>query len=155
MVSFCLYTALVMMPIWVGGKAINLTIDYIFISKFVLGWKQVVLSLQEKEPQLPLMKNQQLVASMVRIEELAEEHGIELPETNTDRSFAHHLKKLGQSEQRVFLIFDRGRIILYGLRQQTLQRIDKHIDGSIDLNSGNFLAIRGKTSETYTGIWKL
>ncbi len=155
MVSFCLYTALIMMPIWAGGKAINLAIDYIFISKFVLGWKQVVLSLQEKESQLPLIENHQLVASMVRIEKMAEGHGIELPETNTDRSFAHYLSKIAQPEQQVFLIVDQGRIIIYGLRQQTLQRIDKHIDGMNDLNSGSFLASQGKVSETYTGIWNL
>lgn len=155
MVSFCLYSALIMMPIWAGTKVVNLTLDQIFISKFVLGWEQVVLRLQETESRFPVMKDRQLVASMVRIEALAEQYGIELPVTNTDRSFAHHLKKLAQPEQKIFLIIDQGRIIIYGLRQQTLQRIDKHVDGTINLNAGSFQATPGKSMETYTGLWKL
>lgn len=155
MVSFCLYTALIMIPIWAGTNLVNLALDQAFISKFVFGWERVVLRLQEQEPQLPPMQDLQLVAAMVSLEKLAGQHGIELPDTNTVHSFAYNLNKLAQEEQKIFLVFDQGRIVIYGLRQQTLQRIDRRIDGSADLSGGHFQAIQGKNNETYTGIWKL
>ncbi len=133
----------------------NLALDHLFISNFVLGWKQVVLRLQEQEPWLPTMQNQQLVASMDKVERLAKQYAIEVPDTNTGRSYAHHLKKISEPEQQIFLIIDQGKIIIYGLRQQTLQRIDQHIDGMIDLNAGSFQATQGKSKGIYTGIWTL
>lgn len=154
-ISFCLYTALILPPLWIGGKAINLAHDQMFITRFLFGWEQVVLRLQAEDVRFPSMQSRQLVFSMDRVAALAKRHMIDLPQTNTNRSYAHHLSKISGSEQKIFLIVDRGRIIVYGLRKQTLQRIDKRIDGTLDLNRGHFRATPGKSANIYTGIWTL
>ncbi len=126
-----------------------------FISSFILGWQQVVLTLQEKEPIFPPMKNKQLVTGMNKIVRLSEKYYIHLPKTNTQHSYAHVLKKLNQPEQNIFLITAQDRLIIYGLQQQTMERIDKQIDGKVGLTTGKFTAQQGKNRTTYTGIWTL
>jgi hypothetical protein len=155
LVSISLYTAMIFLTVWAGTKIINKTLDQLFISSFIRGWEQVVITLQEKQPIFPAMKNKQLVPGMKKIEQLAKKNLIDLPHTNTSYSFAHVLKKLNQPEQHIFLIAEPDKLIIYGIRHQTLQRIDKQIDGTVDFKAGEFQAVHGKNPETYTGILTL
>ncbi len=151
----CFYTAFIFIPVWAGGKLINLTLDQIFISRFVVGWQQVARNLEERVPELPPMKNHQLVAGMNRIEQLAALASITLPVTKTKHSYTYLLKKINQPVEKIFLVVEPTRMIIYGLRKQTMRRIDKHIDGTENIHAGSFQAIQGKSKGTYIGILQL
>jgi len=151
----CFYSVFIFIPVWAGGKLINLALDQIFISRFVVGWQQVARRLEERVPQLPPMQNQRLVAGMNKIERLAALASITLPVTKTKHSYTYLLKKINQPVEKIFLAVEPTRIIIYGLRKQTMQRIDKHIDGTENIHAGNFQAIRGKDKGIYIGILQL
>jgi hypothetical protein len=155
LVAISLYSALLIVTVWAGSKAINKTLDQMFITSFIQEWQRVVMTLQIKHPKFPPMTNKQLVAGMNKIEQFAQNQGISLPDTNTNYSYAHVLKKLGQPDQKIFLIAQPDHLTIYGIRQQTMERIDQYIDGSINPTAGKFTAKRGRNRETYTGILSL
>lgn len=155
LIAISLYTALLLVTVSAGVKTINFALDQKFTSTFILGWQQAILNLQEKEPVLPPMNDGQLVTGMNNIEQLAKKHYVSLPSTNTSHAYAHILKKLNQPQQRIFLIVKHGRIIIYGMSQQTMQHADKQIDGVLDTRAGKFTARSGKNRGTYTGILTL
>lgn len=153
--ALSLYGALLIVTVSAGVKVINVALDRLFIATFILGWEQIAQNIQSKESQLPAMNSRKLVSAMNRIEQLAKKHSIDLPRTNTNHSYAHVLKKLNQPQQQIFLIIKQDHLIIYGLGQQTMQRIDTQIDGKAGLQTGRFVAQSGKTPGTYTGILTL
>ncbi len=143
------------MTLWAGGSVINLALDQIFISRFIDGWQQVARNLEEIVPGVSPVKRHQLAVGMNKIERFASLASITLPVTNTRHSYTYLLKKINQPVEKIFLVVEPARIIIYGLRQQTMHRIDQHIDGIEDIHAGRFQAIQGKNKGTYTGILQL
>ena len=113
-----------------------------------------MLQLQEQEP-IPPSHTGRLVEHMNHIEALAKKHGIHVPKTNTSHSYGHLLKKIGQPKQQIFLLIEVDRFIIYGLGQQTMERIDKQLDGRQNPGAGIFTARQGKNRATYTGVLTL
>ncbi|NOX24716.1 MAG: hypothetical protein GXP59_01095 [Deltaproteobacteria bacterium] len=150
-----LYSAFAVMPIWAGGKLINLVLDHIFISNFVDGWQQIARHLEATISALPPLRSGQLAARMHRIERLAARASLTLPATRTRHSYTYHLKKINQPVENIFLAVESTRIIIYGLRKQTMRRLDKYIDGTENIYAGRFQALPGKNPGTYTGVLQL
>ncbi len=154
-ISICLYSGLLLVTVWAGSKAINHTIDRLFVVHFVTGWEQVVTTLNAKEVKLPKVTVKRLVADMDKITQLAQKHSITLPSTNTKYPYAHVLKKLNQPEQHIFITVQEDRLIIYGLGKITAEAIDKQIDTTLDLKAGRFTAHQGKNQEIYIGLLSL
>ena len=77
------------------------------------------------------------------------------PDSNTARQFVYRIEKVGDQAREIFLLAGPGKMMLYGLAAETLNRLDKNIDGSKDLNQGRLTAYRSKDGITYIGVWQL
>ena len=77
------------------------------------------------------------------------------PKSNTNRSFIYRMKKIGSTEEQLFLLCFPNRIIVYGMSKETFERVDTFVDGKISAQKGLFAGYPSKNKKTYIGFLKL
>ena len=150
-----LYAGLMVMTCTGGVRLINYTLDQKFYDDFLLKWEIAVRQYAVEGIPPPEFTGSNHVAYMEALIVGMRRVNITPPRSNTSRHFVYRIEKVGDQAREIFLLVAPEKILMYGLQAQTLNRLDKNIDGTRDLDQGHLTAYRSKDGETYIGVWQL
>ncbi len=150
-----LYSGLILVMLWSGTKALNYAMDMMFYKDYLLSWRQATQAGSVEKGTWPEYTGSMLVHYMDEVVDIMESISVGLPDSNTSRAYVYMLKKINKPEQKIFILCFADKIILYGIREETLRRIDRFIDEKPDLNAGEFKGKAASDGITFIGAWKI
>jgi hypothetical protein len=69
-------------------------------------------------------------------------------------SFAPRLKRIGRTDEQLFLLLLPERLVIFGLPRATFARIDKQVDGVYDPARGDFVGRPASDGNKMIGYWR-
>ncbi|MGD9211374.1 MAG: hypothetical protein PVI90_11385 [Desulfobacteraceae bacterium] len=155
LLSMGLYALLAMGVIVFGARLVNHAVDSKFYNEYLIGWEMALVRFHNQSGSYPVFKGgnhlkymRQLVQTMARKMSVP-------PISNTRQPFLYVIDKIGHAPQRVFLLALHDRLVIYNLPPETIQLLDKMIDGRSDLTHGLFTGKQSKDGKSYIGAWQL
>jgi len=155
LLSTLIYIALLGLVIWGGVRIINYSLESRFYNDFLLKWDVAVTSYSVKRGQWPQFSGSNHIEYMDNLVAAMTVSSVVTPVSNTKRPYVYNLKKIGPSEERIFVLCFSDRIILYGISERTFMRIDAFIDGTSDEKTGRFIGRPSTDGRTFIGLWRL
>lgn len=140
--------------IFFGIKLINRSIDSKFYLNYISQWEITCKKSISVGIRWPAYRPEDKNSYMESLTEKCKNSGIGLPKSNTNFSYIYEINKIGDHKSTVFILCLPAKIIMFGLSNPTMKRIDNYVDNKVDLSSGKFTAFPTKQN-TYTGILKL
>jgi hypothetical protein len=150
-----LYAGLMVLTCTGGVRLVNYALDHKFYEDFLLKWEIAMRNFAVEGIPPPEFTGSNHVAYMEALIESMRRVDITPPVSNTSRRFVYRIEKVGDQAREIFLLAAPGKMMLYGLDAETLNRLDQNIDGSKDLNQGRLTAYRSKDGITFIGVWQL
>jgi hypothetical protein len=155
LLSTLIYIALLGLVMWGGVRIINSALESRFYKDFLLKWDVAVTSYSVKRGQWPPFSGSNHIEYMDNLVAAMTTSSVVTPISNTKRPYVYSLKKIGPSEENIFVLCFPDRIILYGISERTFMRIDTFIDGTPDEKSGRFIGHLSTDGRTFIGLWRL
>ncbi len=150
-----LYSCLIILTLWSGAKTINYAMDMMFYKDYLLSWRQAIEACSVEKGTWPEYTESMLVLYMDKVTDMMKSTSVGLPDSNSPDAYIYILKKINKPEQKIFMLCFADKLILYGIREETLRRIDRFIDAKSDLNAGAFRAKAASDGITFIGYWKI
>ncbi len=150
-----LYAGLIALTIWGGCNLINYSLDLKFCRDFLLKWDVALRSYSAKNEIWPYFSGSNHVEYMENLVRSMRNNSLSPPASNTERPYVYRFKKIGRSEEDIFLLCFPDRIILYGIPENMFTKIDRFIDNKAGKDDGMFRGYPGKDGRTYIGLWRL
>ena len=153
--SIAIYIGIGVFILWVGSKLINYCLEVRFYKDFLLEWEVSAQSFKSDGGIWPQFSEGDRVGYMEHLTQRMSKKGMSLPASNAKRPFIYHINRLGHPKEEIFLLCLSHKIILSGISEKTLMRIDKWIDGKVDSENGLFTGIHCNDGVTYVGEMRL
>ena len=153
--STLLYIALIGLVSWGGVRIINYSLEARFYRDYLIKWDIAVMSYSVKGDSWPHFTGSNHVEYMDSLVSSMSRGGVFLPKANTDRTYIYRIRKIVSPEEIIFVLCLQDSIILYGISENTFERIDSHIDGKVDKRTGKFTGKRSADGKAYVGRWRL
>lgn len=150
-----LYAGILMFTAWGGARLIGYSLDTRFCNEYLINWETAVRALAVTQVNWPTFNKNNHVAYMDRLVDMMQKADIPIPASNTVRPYVYRIKKIGDPENKLFVLCLPNRIIVYGLSDRTFKTVDVSIDGGFDLHKGQFTGYPAQDGLTYTGRWQL
>jgi hypothetical protein len=143
---------LVIITLWSGIKLINSSMDSAFYHHYLKPLDTGFRTYNLTGNPLPHFTGGNHVEYMNTMETLLKQKGINVQKSNTTDYYRYALNKIGEKKQKIFVLFQPGKLIIYGMNESTFLKLKKLIT-----NSNSAIVFTGKksSSEQYTGIWYL
>lgn len=150
-----LYVAAAVMAVWGARLVTNAALDFRYYRDFLLPWQTALLALRHQAPDAPAYQKEAPMDYMNALVTHMRLHGVTFPSSNTGHPFIYDLNKFGERSRRILMVFDRGRMVLYGLPPTTFDRLDGIIDGRPDPDRGDFTGRWSADQVSRIAQWKL
>ena len=150
-----LYVAAAVVAVWGARQATNAVLDIRFYQDFLLPWQAGLLTLRLQAPEMPAYHKEAPQEYMNALVAHMRLHGVAYPASNTEHPFIYDLNKFGERARRILMVFNGGRMVLYGLPPATFDRLDGVIDGRRDPARGDFTGSWSADQVSRIAQWKL
>jgi len=150
-----IYLLLAVIAVWGGGKVVNYAVDFSFYRDFLMPWEVRLLEMRHRSLRIPAYTREHPVAYMESIVDVMKANGMPLPTSNTEHAFVYRLSRFGGDKNKILIVFNGRKILIYGLPDATFRRLDRFVDGRFDSTQGEFTGQLSKDRVTYIGAWKL
>jgi hypothetical protein len=150
-----LYLLVGALTIWGGFGLIDRVMEVRLLSSYLLRWEACLTAFGAQQGQWPLFSGHNHVAYMDGLTNAMARSGIRPPASNTAAPYRYHLVKFGSPDEDLFLLGLRDRMVIFGLSAQSMQRLDRLVDGRAGLNSGRLTGRPATVQGAYIGQWRL
>ncbi len=154
-VSIILYVFIAAMTLLAGEKILNNYVDSKFYNEFLLRWEVTLRSYEASGGGWPEFNGSNHVEYMDNLTALMDKGEFPPPRLKWDRPYVYRINKMGESPDDIFILVFYRRIIIYGIREKTFNRMDVFIDGAVDKEGGRLTGSLGSDRETYIADWRL
>jgi len=154
-VATILYLALLCFVLWGGARLINRSLESKFYKDYLMKWDIAVMTYSLTKATWPQFTGGNHVDYMDSLISAMAGRSVTPPASNTTRPYIYQIKKIGASEETIFLLCFSDRIILYGISEKTFSRIDTYIDGKTGRDSGKVTGNPSKDGRTYIALWHM
>lgn len=126
-----------------------------FFKDYLLQWEVGLRAYGSEQGRWPAFSGNNHVDYMDALVIQMRHAGISLPKSNTTSAYRYRMDRFNADDEDIFLLCFHDRIILFGVSDQTLVRLEKTIDGNSNIHGGRISGQPGKNSQSYIGIWQL
>ena len=150
-----LYVVVGLATLWFGFHIFNDALEVRFLKNYLLQWEVSLSAFQAQQGRWPVFSGGNHVAYMDELVTRIAREGIALPTAHGGGGYRYCISKLGQADERIFVLVLHDRLILYGISEKTLERLDRLVDGRIDFTRGRVSGSAARNRETFIGQWQL
>lgn len=150
-----LYVVACLTTLWFGFYISNNALEIRFLKKYLLQWEVCLRAFQAHQGRWPDFSGGNHVAYMDELVRRISREGIVVPCSNTGGAYYYRISKLGRADESIFVLVLHDRLILYGISEKTLGKLDRLVDGRIDLNGGQVSGSAASDRLTFIGQWRL
>jgi hypothetical protein len=150
-----LYTALGLLTLWMGFRMADQVLEMRFVNDFLPKWETGVAAFEANFGRWPRFDGDNHAGYMQELTRRMRRSGVQPPVSNTGEAYRYRIERLAGEQEDVFILCLNDRIILFGVSEKTLGRLDKAVDNCSDLGSGRLLGRIGKNKKSYIGQWRL
>lgn len=150
-----IYITLSGLVLWSGRSVTNYAVDMGFYRNYLMHWEASLTALRYKNAFWKPYDGQNPAAYMKSLIQVMRDNGLVPPTSNTNCCFIYHINKFGIRSCRVLLVFNKNRLMLFGLPTSTFSRLDHIIDGYTDPLQGDFTGTWSSDNLTKIGTWKI
>jgi len=150
-----IYCALGFLAIWGARSITNYALDVRFYREYLQQWQTSMLALRHQASAWPPRGDMEAVDYMQVLMRHLRVNGVSVPSSNTEYPFVYRLSKFGERSQRILMLYDQNRLILYGLPESTFEHLDHFIDGQSDPGHGDFTGRWSADQISRIAQWKL
>lgn len=156
-ISILLYISVIILTSWGGIHAINYSIDSKFYKDFLIKWEISIRLLNQIQAAWPVFSGNNHVQYMEQLTLHMKNNQIAMPASNTQFPYIYIMDKIGSGhgEHKIFVLCLPDKLILYDISKESLERIDRFVDGIIRSDQGRFQWQPNKGNSLYTCVWKL
>lgn len=150
-----LYAMAAAILFWAGSPLIDQGLASRFFNDYLPQWEVSIRAHTAQQGQWPKFSgsnHKDYMDGLIRQMAIA---GVPLPNSNTQVTYRYRIKKIGAGDEDIFILCFHDRLILYGLSNQSMNRLDKAIDRHPDLIHGQVSGHLGKNGKTYIGTWRI
>ena len=153
--SVMFYASIMLFTVWAGLYLVDYSLDTRFYKEFLLKWEVTARGWRTEKNIWPLFEDDRHLEYMDELVGVMIGAGYSPPASNTSRPYIYRVKKTVGPVHLAFLLCFPDQIILYGLPEQTFNRLDRFIDGRQDSNNGLFTGYADKAHNTFIGLLSL
>jgi hypothetical protein len=153
--SIFLYLLIGVMVLWFGSKMVARAVEVRLFKDFLLHWEVHTRSFDAEQGAWPEFTGSNQAAYMRSLISRMARNGMTPPASNGPSSYEYRLRGFGDDREDIFVLVLPDRMVLYGIRPDTLEFIDRAVDGRADLAKGLITGKVGKNSDTRIGQWHL
>lgn len=150
-----LYAMVAVLLFWAGTPLINQGVSSRFFKDYLLQWEVTIRTHSAQQGQWPTFSRSNHVSYMDTVIRNMARAGVPLPNSNTNVTYRYRMEKLGSNDEDIFILCFHDRLVLFGLSNKSLNRLDKTIDHHQDLAHGQVSGYLGKNGKTYIGTWRI
>ena len=150
-----LYTMVAVILIWTGFPLLNQGLASRFFKDYLLQWEVSIRAHSAQQGRWPVFSGSNHVSYMDSVVRNMAGDGVPLPNSNTNVTYRYHIDKFGSGDEDIFILCFHDRLMLYGLSDNSLNRLDKTIDNHQDLMHGQVRGYLGKNGKTFIGMWRI
>ena len=150
-----LYVVVAALIVWAGFRMADYGLEMRFVNDYLLGWEVGISAYEAQHGQWPAFKGNNHVDYMEKLIRRMGHVGVQPPDSNTRSAYRYRIERFGGETEDIFILCLNDRILLFGISQRTLNRLDKVVDRQPDLGSGCLTGGPGKNKKTYMGQWRL
>lgn len=150
-----LYVLIGFLVIWFGSRMVAHAVEVRLLKDFLLHWEIRALSFNAEQGAWPEFSGSDQVAYMRSLISRMSLNGMTPPVSNGPNSFEYRLRGFGDDREDIFVLVLPDRMVLYGISPETLEFIDRAVDGRADLARGHITGKAGKNLDTRIGQWHL
>ena len=143
------------LTIWAGFGLINRVMEVRLLNSYLLRWEVCLTTFSAQQGQWPNFSGHNHVAYMDGLTRAMTRLGILPPTSNTAAPYRYHLVKFGSADEELFVLGLRDRMVIFGLSDQSMQQLDRLVDGQSGLNSGRLTGRPATQQGAYIGQWRL
>ncbi len=157
MVTFILYSGMIIILMWFGTRLIYYTLDARFCYHVLINWESAIGAYRSTEPPFPVFSGTNHVVYMDSLIKKMMNAAIDIPRSNVTVPYMYQPYSFSPFKdlQNMFILCFTNRIIIYHMPERLFMRVDVFIDGIHDMNTGSFTGKPGKTKGTITGVFKI
>ena len=150
-----LYLMAAALTIWGGFGLINRVMEVRLLNSYLLRWEACLTAFSAQQGQWPIFSGHNHVAYMDGLTHAMARLGIRPPTSNTAAPYRYHLVKFGSADEDLFVLGLHDRMVIFGLSDHSMQRLDRLVDGRAGLNSGRITGRPATLQGAYIGQWRL
>lgn len=153
--STVLYAGFGVLTLWVGVSLINCSLETKLHKDFLMRWEVALQRFSKEGGQWPHFSGANHAAYMDHLMQFMGNAGTPPPLSNTRRAYVYRLKRWGWPEERIFLLCFSNRMVLYGISEKTLMKMDQWMDGKAAEEQGRFIGKHSRDGVSYVGVLQL
>jgi uncharacterized protein (DUF58 family) len=150
---FALAAALI--SIWFGAGLLDRSLETRLIKEVLFEWQRLGQRFSVEGANWPEFKGNNHVVYMEALLKQMQHQGQVSPRQARQLSYTPRLKRMGRTDERLFLLLLPGRLVIFGLPKETFARIDNRVDGVFDPARGDFTGRPASDSTKMIGYWRL
>lgn len=150
-----LYVLVALITLWGGFRLVNHSFEVRFLKDYLLQWETRLNAFAANQGVWPVFDGSNHGQYMARLSQKMSLAGISLPHSNSGAPYRYRVERFGGPAEDVFLLCLHDRLILFGLSEKTIRKLDQSIDGHSDLTLGKVSGRKGKSGENYIGQVRL
>lgn len=155
LVSILLYAFVAIATILIGERILNRSIESKFYTEFLSKWEVSLQSYEITGGRWPTFTGTNHVEYMDRLTSSMNLGNIRPPEGRGNKQYLYKISKMGKDSENIFLLAFPNRLVIYGMSEDTFDRVDSLIDGMSDKNRGKMRGCLGKDRRNYIANWTL
>ena len=153
MALIALVVALV--SIWFGAGLLNRSLETRLVNEVLFEWQRLGQGFAAGGGHWPEFKGSNHVVYMRALMERMRRQGLVSPQQARTLSFAPRLERMGSKDEQLFLLLLPGRMVIFGLSDNTFARIDGQVDGASGPARGDFTGRPSSDGNQMIGYWQL
>jgi len=150
-----LYIAVGVITLWAGFRLANVGLEMGFVNDYLQRWEVAIRFYAAHQGQWPVFEGNNHVDYMETLTRRMRRSNAHPPDSNTPVAYRYRIERFGGETEDIFILCLNDRIILFGISEKTLNRLDKMLDRQPDLGGGRLVGRPGKNQTTYIGQWRL
>ena len=143
------------MTVYAGSGMIDTSLDSKFYREYLMKWDVSIRALNAKRFNWPELTRKNHSEYMEKILDFMKDNNVEIPKSNTNYPWIYRMNKVWSPPEDMFVVCFYNRMVIYGMPESTLMRIDEYVDGENDLKKGWFTGTKHENQKNYTGQLKL
>jgi hypothetical protein len=150
-----IFLGIALITIWFGSSLINHSLETRLVREVLFEWRRLGQRFGAEGGPWPAFQGNNHVAYMEELLARMRAQGLLTPRQHDRLAFAPRLKRIGEPDERLFLLLLPGRMVVFGLSAERFARIDTQVDGAPDPARGQFTGHRSSDGNQMIGYWQL
>jgi hypothetical protein len=149
------FLVVVLICLWFGSGLVNRSLETHLIQEVFFDWQRLGQRYHKGGGRWPVFKGNNHVTYMEELITSMRDQGFISPRKARRLAFAPRLKRIGRPDERLFILLLPGRMVVFGLSEESYARIDRQVDGAHDPARGSFTGRPASNGNQMIGYWQL